>query len=725
MRIRFPRVVLIFGGFLPSVEAAAASSGFARAPDGAGGWMAVAGGLVSVALAAAWWRERRRHERTESQLRSVNERMRVLFDESPLSICVFDPHDREIPFRIVECNQAACDLHGQTRDELIGRSMGVLTTVNVTYEGAQAFMVRLRNGPQRGENPHRRKDGTVFNIEYVARRVVIDGHEYLIGVDRDLTSEKARRESEELNRLVLRASNDGIWDWRVTEKRTTYSDRCREMLGYTAEELPDGSPAWTELIHPEDWATNASVLRRHWEEGEPYAFQFRARHKDGNWRWLVSRGTTLFDENKRPVRMVGCRTDITEIKRMDAELLQSRKLRAVGEMVGGIAHEFNNLLTPMLLHADMLALETGGNRVAASHIGPIRAGIDRARELTQRILTFGRRSVDACEFLELGDVVRDNIAFLGQTIERQIHIAFTASPTPTVVWANRSDMNQLVINLVLNARDTLREKAAQTKDEKWVPRLELTTTSVTRGSGARDEPDPHTPRAWHRLTVHDNGLGIGEEVRDRVFEPFFTTKEVGRGTGLGLATAWHVAMSVGGWIDIESKAGEGSTFHVYLPAATGSAERPAPKATTGAPMEVAHTASPETEIPAKAKPAATEEKRGWRVLLVEDSELVAFATQKMIESFGHEVKLLTDGAAAWAELSREAGRYDMVFTDLNLPGMSGVELVRRLREAGGGNRVVVYSGYFSAEHEEVLKTLNVDRLLQKPFTRAQLGPVLK
>ncbi|HEY9250553.1 MAG TPA: PAS domain S-box protein, partial [Rariglobus sp.] len=635
------------------------------------------------------------------------------FDESPLSICVFDLNDREIPYRIVECNQYACDLHGRTREELIGRGLDVLTPTKQTYEEAQRFLERLRTGPCRGENPHRRKDGSVFFIEYVARLVVIDGREYMIGVDRDLSAERARRESEEqlrhtaeLNQLVLKASNDGIWDWRVSEGGITFSDRCREMLGYTAEELPDSDPRWRGMIHHEDVAAHAELLRRHWEEGAPYVYQFRARHKDGTWRWIISRGITIFDAEHRPVRMAGCRTDITELKRIDAELLQSRKLRAVGEMVGGIAHEFNNLLTPMLLHAEMLGFENHGNAQLAAHIGPIRAGIDRAAELTQRILTFGRRSAEANEYLDLEEVVRDNLKFLAQTIDRRIQITVAPAGAPAVVRGNRSDLNQLVLNLIFNSRDTLVDKARTRPGGDWVPQVTISMESVTRASGARDEVDVHTPRRWHRLTVRDNGLGMSDEVRERVFEPFFTTKAVGRGTGLGLATAWHVSTAMGGWIDIESKEGEGTAFYVFLPAA--SDRRKPVSSLAGGP------ALPDM----KTAPVR------WRVLLVEDSEIVVRATQRLIASFGHEVVTFADGQAAWQEISAKPLYYDVIFTDLNLPGMSGVDLVRHLHESGYKGRVVVYSGYFSAEHKAELATLNGVRLLQKPFVRDQLAPLL-
>ena len=727
---RWLRAVAVMAAAGPGLAArAAAASGPGQ---GAAGfeWAGVAAGLLAAGLATAWWRERRARRRAEEKLDSANDRLRVLFDESPLSVYLFDPNDRLIPCRIVECNRYACDLHGWTREEMVGRSLQMLTPVELNCEGARNFLEQLRAGPCRGETPHLRKDGSVFWIEYVARRVVIDGREYMIGVDRDLSAEKARQASEEklrrtveLNQLVLRASKDGIWDWAVRDGGSVYNDACREMLGYTAEELPDNDPKWTALIHPKDLMNNAELLRRHWEEGVPYVFQYRARHKDGNWRWIISRGITLFDTDGRPVRMVGCRTDITELKRMDAELLHSRKLRAVGEMVGGIAHEFNNLLTPMLLHAELLGMENEGNAKVAAHVGPIRTGIDRARELTQRILTFGRWSVEACEILDLGEVVRDNLKFLAQTIDRRIQITVTPSSGEDVVRANRSDLNQLVMNLLLNARDTLMDKAGKKPPEEWTPRIDILLEPVTRESGSREATDRHTPRRWHRLTVRDNGLGMSEMVRERVFEPFFTTKTVGKGTGLGLATAWHISTALGGWIEIESEEGEGTAFHVFLPAAAQAAMQAEDAGEAGTGVAGVGVASVE-RVPETVPAASRETVVRRRVLLVEDSEFVAFATQELIRSFGHEVELCADGLAAWKAFSeKQQGYFDVVFTDLNLPGISGVELVRRLRAARYAGRVVVYSGYFSAENQAELEGMAVDHLLGKPFGRAQMVPI--
>ena len=654
----------------------------------------------------------------EAALRASEERFHAIIDACPLGIWLLDPHDPTVPRRIVEANEHAARMHGVKLADMVGRSVNDFDTGRMSYEDAQASIKRARNNPSllHGEGLHRRADGTEFPIQYISTRLVIGGRELILGIDQDITERKqaeaALRASEERFRAMFNASPAGMLlqdphdrevPLRIVDANQHAADihgvRVDDMIGRSIGDF-QATPVTYEIAQARLGRMRSSPS----SHGETIH-----RRADGQ-EFPIEYAGKLLVLNGREF-ILGVDLDITERKRIDTELSESRRLRAVGAMVGGIAHEFNNLLTPMLLHTEMLIGENENNVKLAANIGPIRVGIDRARELTQRILTFGRRTVESREFINLEEVVRDNIDFFARTIDRRIQVAIHPSGGRMLVWANRSDLNQLVVNLILNARDTLLEKAGTTAPAGWVPRIDIFLESVTRASGARDATDRHTPRCWRRLTVRDNGLGMSDAVRERVFEPFFTTKGVGQGTGLGLATAWHVSTTSGGWVEIESRQGEGAAFNVFLPAADDNAV-----VSSGAGGEVA---APEIA------PAAPALATRLRVLLVEDSEHVACATQRVIESCGYEVQVEADGQAAWMELSRHPGRYDVVFSDLNLPGISGMELVRRVRGIGYKGRVIVYSGYFSSEHAAELAALGVDHLLPKPFHRAELVRVLE
>jgi signal transduction histidine kinase len=251
--------------------------------------------------------------------------------------------------------------------------------------------------------------------------------------------------------------------------------------------------------------------------------------------------------------------DVTAARALDEEVAQSRRLRAVGELVGGIAHEFNNLLTPVMLKVAEIRMERSGDEKLRDDLRPISDAARRASDLTQRLLAFGRKGEVAAEEVNVATVVDGCVTLLRSTIDRRIALTSRVPPRLPPVKISSNDLNQVAINLILNARDTLMEKLPHA-DAGFVPEI--------RVEGFFQPPNPGAGGAaadgWVRLTVSDNGLGMAPEVRERVFEPFFTTKETGKGAGLGLATVWHLVAQHGGRIEVESTPGAGSQFHVFL-----------------------------------------------------------------------------------------------------------------------------------------------------------------
>lgn len=257
--------------------------------------------------------------------------------------------------------------------------------------------------------------------------------------------------------------------------------------------------------------------------------------------------------------------DISERRQLDDEIAQGRKLRAVGELVGGIAHEFNNLLTPVILKVDEIQADRAGDAPLRNELAVISTAARRAAELTRRLLTFGRKTESAPELVSLHSTVSAVFDLLRQTVDRRIVWINNVPADLPPLFLNLTDLSQVILNLLINARDTLAEKLGQPPDH-WAPRIEVTAVALPPESGSRSPFTARaTPASWQRLTVRDNGMGIPAEVQDRIFEPFFTTKEVGKGTGLGLATVWHLVTSFGGSIETESVAGTGTAFHIMLP----------------------------------------------------------------------------------------------------------------------------------------------------------------
>jgi two-component system cell cycle sensor histidine kinase/response regulator CckA len=393
--------------------------------------------------------------------------------------------------------------------------------------------------------------------------------------------------------------------------------------------------------------------------------------------------------------------DVTDQKQKDAEIAQGRRLRALGELVGGIAHEFNNLLTPILMKAEDLRASWAHDRGLSEDLALIAGTARRSAELTQRLLAFGRRKTNEPVRFELTALVENTVTLLRQTTDRRIEVECLSPPDLPSLYLCSSAVHQIVFNLLLNARDTLVEKLARPASapvKAWI-RVE----TRRRPAGAV-EPFGRTkgpgPEGWIEIEVSDNGMGMPPQVLERIFEPFYTTKEVGQGTGLGLATVWHLVAELGGRIDVASELGEGSSFRVSLPviAPPIGAPKPPPDA---APL-----------------PAA---RRSLSLLVVDDEADIASILAKYLRRLGYTVATMGNGLDAWDLIAEFPQRFDALVLDINLAGLTGVELARRARLLSPGLPILVMSGRVTDPDRAEMAGLGVASVLQKPFTLEEFG----
>lgn len=452
------------------------------------------------------------------------------------------------------------------------------------------------------------------------------------------------------------------------------------------------------------------------KEMRAYLNEAIERHRISNqplrWETRLSGSQRMLEVATMPLgiikgahRLCVLSADITKRRLLDQEIAKSRRLRALGELVGGIAHEFNNLLTPIMATASLLRSAKPPVIVTPAELNIIDQSAQRAADLTKRLLAFGRKTDDHSRAVRLTEAVANCEALLKTMVDRRIEwINDLPADLPAVTF-NPTDFNQIVFNLVLNARDALLDKFAKLPATDWRPQLRLAVTALPPGARlSRAGVSREGLTGWQRFTVEDNGSGIPHEIVDRIFEPFFTTKEIGRGTGLGLSTVWHQVHDAGGEIVVDSKPGEGTAFHVYLPC--------------GEP----HPPTPQTEKrDCTVSPIAV---TGCRILVVEDELLIASATARILQKLGYIVAQHGDGEDAWAELSAGGPGYDLLLIDLSMPRMSGIDLVTKVRTLPGTVCVVVMSGRVSDDDLQALKILKVDRVLSKPFTTEQLKTVV-
>ena len=395
--------------------------------------------------------------------------------------------------------------------------------------------------------------------------------------------------------------------------------------------------------------------------------------------------------------------DITERRQLDEEIAQSRKLRAVGELVGGIAHEFNNLLTPIMLKVGEIQLSWNHDPRLLAETRLISDAVQRSAELTRRLLTFGRKGDSHLEEVHVAKLIENSFSLLRLTVDRRIQWEQDVPVDLPPIYFSPTSLNQIILNLVINARDTLLDKLAAQPGE-WTPfiRVEIRLLPVNAVTPAGDRPLPNLV-GWQRLTVRDNGLGMTADVRERIFEPFFTTKDIGKGTGLGLATVWHLVNEVHGRIEVESTPGLGTAFHVFLPMP------PAP--TRSAPVPVP------APIPAVQKA---------RLFVAEDDDLVAGAVTYALEHAGHQVTRVADGAEAWRHLQGHLGDYHLLVFDVNMPGLDGIELTQRVRTVCQyRGPILVMSGRLGPAERKQLAELRVNRVLNKPFAVQELRDAVR
>ncbi|HEY4238993.1 MAG TPA: ATP-binding protein [Kofleriaceae bacterium] len=450
-----------------------------------------------------------------------------------------------------------------------------------------------------------------------------------------------------------------IWLSRFDGTNDYVSAPVRTYLGLPPD--PTVPIDWSRFIHPDDIARVYEDVRVANEHYWPWRGEYRIRRADGSYRWHLGQGVVIRSEDGD--WRLGTGTDIQDRLDLEAQLRHVHKMQAVGTLAGGIAHEFNNLLTMILANA---ALIGDVDERVAQHVGEIEAAGQRAAKLTRQLLAFSRPRPMAAAALALDSVVGNSIATLTTALGQHVELRPKLDGGGAMVVANASQIQTIVMNLVMNARDAMPGGGPITVATRCVDH-----TAV--------------------LEVVDMGCGFDEAVKARVFDPFFTTKRSTNATGLGLTMVYNLVRELGGTIDVESEPGRGSRFSVVLPAIM--------------PVVVGRTATRERAV-----------RAGATVLVVDDSEPVLRALAQMVAHLGYRVVTATSGQDALAQVA--ANDIDVLITDVSMPGMSGIELAEIVRSIEG-IRVILVTGY------DPVTTMPSLPQLQKPFTANDLERVVR
>ena len=510
------------------------------------------------------------------------------------------------------------------------------------------------------------------------------------GVDSDRmhATFDALRESEQRFRDIAENITEVFWLTNSSQEVIYVSPAYEEIWGRTCEACYANPSDFVDGIHEEDRPLMLSRLER---KSAGFDIEYRVVRPDGSIRFIHDRAFPVRDDEGNVIRVAGIAEDITERRHLEHQLRHAQKMVAVGRLAGGIAHDFNNLLTVIKGHAGFLSATLPPDGDSREDIDQISSAAERAAELTKQLLAFSMQQVLEKRAVDMNALLRDMEKMLVRLIGEDVVLTLSLQPNAVSVLADPSQVEQAVMNLVVNARDAMPKGGD----------LRLSTRSaVLTPEAARRYPGCRGGE-YVVIEVKDGGAGIPPEVIARIFDPFFTTKDAGGGTGLGLATAYGIVQQMGGFIDVESTPGKGSTFTIFLPAA------------------------PPIVAVAETRAASLPERGHELILLVEDQDDVRTVVRRILVTRGYRVVEARNGMDALAVLQGLETKIDLVVTDAVMPQMGGVELVRELRARQPDLPVVMVSGYTDNELvNHGASDLGVP-FLDKPFLAEDLLRVVR
>jgi len=538
-----------------------------------------------------------------------------------------------------------------------------------------------------------RPDGAERIVQEQASTVFDEAGEPLkaLGTVQDITERKHAEEEvrhwKERYEMLTKASGQIIFDLDYVKGRVAYGGDSERVIGYPPESLGDKMEDWISRIHPEDRGHFERELDRQAVSREIAEIEYRLRRSDGTYITVKDIGYPMLDERGEIARIVGSVTDISAERALEVQLRRSQKMEAFGKLAGGVAHDFNNLLTVITGYNEVLLSDTPAGDPRREYIEQVARAANRASTLTSQLLAFSRQQKMQPRVVNLNEVLRDTSKMLGRLIGEDIVMELKEDEGLGNVKADVGQMEQVLMNLAVNARDAMPGGG--------------TITMSTRNVTVPDESAPtHLPAGEYiALEVADTGMGMSPEVQARIFEPFFTTKAPGQGTGLGLATCYGIVKQSGGEIAVQSKLGSGTMFQIFLPRVYEDRK------------------SYDVPLGPGKLPTGTQ-----TVLIVEDELPVRVIMRSILQRLKYTVLEAADGAEAMRILLTPGGEpVDLLITDMVMPAMGGKELASRTRANFPDIRIIFMSGYPSAPDELLPGT----RYLQKPFSPKTLAETVR
>ncbi|MBK6456112.1 MAG: PAS domain S-box protein [Gemmatimonadetes bacterium] len=644
-------------------------------------------------------------KQVELRLRESEERYQRLFDSSPDPCWIIDGSNH-----FVLCNVAAARALGYDRsDEVIERHPSEHSPLlqpdgRSSRDAANEMMaVAHEQGIHRFEWVHRRRDGTEFPVEVTLAQVVTEGEPQLYCIWRDISERKrfeaSLLESRTRHEEAQHLAHLGHWQMDLATDHLEWSSEVYRIFGMESDGARATLPEFFSRVHPGDLEAVRAAFSSALDTHRRFEIEHRLLLPDGTTKWVHTRGEVALRPDGTPERVTGTVLDITErheamehSARLQAQLHDAQRLEAIGRLAGGVAHDFNNMLSVILGGLEMSLSELGSNDRVAEYLREAQDAARRSADLTRQLLAFASRQTTLPVVLDLNAKVTGMLRMLRRVIGENVRLEWDPGPDIWPVHIDPSQVDQVLANLCVNARDAI----------AGVGRVHIATRNVVLDHAHVDR-HPGAILGEHAvLTFRDDGGGMPPEVLEHIFEPFFTTKDLGKGTGLGLATVYGIVRQAKGHIVVTSAPGMGTTFELYFPVHRAAAD-----------------ATRERYTP------ATTIAQGGTILLVEDEPGVRRMTSLLLERLGYEVLAASSAQSALALLEAHRGRIDLLMTDVIMPDMNGRDLARQVRTRLPGLPTLFVSGYPS-DAIPIGNELDANtHFIGKPFRFEELAALLR
>ena len=627
----------------------------------------------------------------EEELAEEATRRRILFDQSRDEIVVLDENGK-----VYEANRRFAEMLGYSAEEI---AQLYVWDWDVNWTQAE-LLERIRLIDAEGsifETRHRRKDGTIYDVEISSNGVELAGQKMNFCVHRDISQRKAAEQALQENKsrleLALRSVHMGVWQWDLIKDKRFFDDQVCRLLGIDPAKFTGTADDFFNVVHPDDREVLKAALTQTLGQDVPYETEYRAVWPDGSVHYILTRGKLFRDRIGQPVKVDGLIWDITERKRaeeekekLEAELQQAQKLEAIGTLAGGIAHDFNNILQPIIGYTDMELNDLSPSDPVRKSLEQVLKASLRAKDLIRQIMAISRSTQEQQRIpIDISSIIKEALKLLRSSLPTSIEMR--QKIRKGVALAEPTQIHQVLMNLCTNA--------AHAMADKGILKIRLSPVDLSETDLARQRIVDLKPGPYLKLSVSDTGAGMDASTMEHIFDPYFTTKEVGKGSGLGLAVVHSIVKRHEGAITVLSEPGKGTIFSVYFPRVDIQ-----PEAT----MQVDDTLQRGSE----------------RILLVDDESNVMEMATRILERLGYKVTSQTDSASALEIFWSNPDEFDLLITDYTMPKLTGLDFAREARLIRPDMPILLCTGFSEKITSERMKELGMG-LLMKPYGMREIS----